>query len=175
MTRTFHAHFMFHPTATPMAMSRYPGLYRLSHPHRYQHTIPASHPDPSVHPYRMYPFYPSLQDPVLFFSFLISLGTVSFLSPSCLLPPPTSDPIRLLCHLSHVSSHLKPASPCWSCTQDQGWCLVLRAVPKAPVAPVHRSKASGDRGDWASPRGPQASLGSFRRSARTLALAVRVV
>ena len=43
-----------------------------------------------------------------------------------------------------------------------------------PVTPAHRSKASGGRG-WVSPRGPQASLGSFRRSARTLALAVRVV
>ena len=50
----------------------------------------------------------------------------------------------------------------------------LWAVPTAPETPVHRSKASGGR-DWVSPRGPQASLGSFRRSARTLALAVRVV
>ena len=40
-----------------------------------------------------------------------------------------------------------------------------------PCDPVHRSKASDGR-DWVSPRGPQASLGSFRRSARTLALAV---
>ena len=53
-------------------------------------------------------------------------------------------------------------------------CLVLRAVLTAPVTPAHRSKASGGR-DWVSPRGPKASLGSFRRSARTLALAVRVV
>ena len=73
-----------------------------------------------------------------------------------------------------------PSLP-WSCSWshiaifwDQEWCLVLRAVPTAPVAPVHRSKASGGR-DWVSPRGPKASLGSFRRSARTLALAVRVV
>ena len=51
---------------------------------------------------------------------------------------------------------------------------MLRAVLTAPVTPAHRSKASGGR-DWVSPRGPKASLGSFRRSARTLALAVRVV
>ena len=53
---------------------------------------------------------------------------------------------------------------------------MLRAVPTAPETPVHRSKASGGR-DWVSHRGPQASLGSFRRSTRTLALglAVRVV
>ena len=57
---------------------------------------------------------------------------------------------------------------------DQEWCLVLRAVPTAPVTPAHRSKAPGGR-DWVFPRGPKASLGSFRRSARTLALAVRVV
>ena len=52
--------------------------------------------------------------------------------------------------------------------------LVLRAVPTAPVTPAHRSKAPGGW-DWVSPRGPKAPLGSFRRSARTLALAVRVV
>jgi hypothetical protein len=41
----------------------------------------------------------------------------------------------------------------------------MRAVPAAPVTPVavHRPKASGGR-DWVSPRGPQASLGSFARS-----------
>ena len=43
---------------------------------------------------------------------------------------------------------------------DQGWCLVLRAVLKAPVTPAHRSKASGGR-DWVPPRGPKASLGSL--------------
>jgi hypothetical protein len=37
---------------------------------------------------------------------------------------------------------------------------VLRAVPTAPVAPAHRSKAPGGR-DWVSPRGPKASLGSW--------------
>ena len=57
-----------------------------------------------------------------------------------------------------------------ACPCDQGWCLVLQAVPTAPVAPVHRSKAPGGR-DWVSLRGLQASLGSFRRSAR-LALAM---
>ena len=45
---------------------------------------------------------------------------------------------------------------------------MLRAVLTAPVTPAHRSKAPGGR-DRVSPRGPQASLGSFRRSARTLA------
>ena len=55
--------------------------------------------------------------------------------------------------------------------------LVLRVEGRpetTPVTPAHRSKASGGR-DWVFPRGPKASLGSFRRSARTLALAVRVV
>ena len=37
---------------------------------------------------------------------------------------------------------------------------MLRAVPTAPVAPAHRSKAPGGR-DWLSPRGPNASLGSW--------------
>ena len=74
---------------------------------------------------------------------------------------------------TRVGKGLSPSRPC-SPTGDQGWCLVLRAVPTAPVTPAHRSKASGGR-DWVSPRGPKASLGSFRRSARTLALAVRVV
>jgi hypothetical protein len=41
----------------------------------------------------------------------------------------------------------------------------------APVAPVHQSEFSGG-GELDV---PQASLGSFRRFARTLALAVRVV
>ena len=41
---------------------------------------------------------------------------------------------------------------------------MLRAVPTAPETPVHRSKTSGGR-DWVSPQDPQASLGSFRRSA----------
>jgi hypothetical protein len=36
---------------------------------------------------------------------------------------------------------------------DQEWCLVLRAVPTAPVTPAHRSKASWGR-DWVSHRGP---------------------
>ena len=40
---------------------------------------------------------------------------------------------------------------------------MLRAVPTAPVTPAHQSKAPGGR-DWVSPRGPKASLGSFRLS-----------
>ena len=44
----------------------------------------------------------------------------------------------------------------------------------APVAPTRRSKAPRG-GAWVFPRGPQASLGQSRRSARVLAVAVRVV
>jgi hypothetical protein len=73
---------------------------------------------------------------------------------------------------SHLRKRVNPFPALWShLFWDQEWCLVLRAVPTAPTTPVHRSKASGGW-DWVSPRGPQASLGSFRRSARTLTLAM---
>ena len=44
-----------------------------------------------------------------------------------------------------------------------------------PTAPVPRREPASRGGVWVFPRSPQASLGQSRRSARALAVAVRVV
>jgi hypothetical protein len=51
---------------------------------------------------------------------------------------------------------------------------ILRPIPTAPVTTARRSKAPRG-GVWVLSRGPQASLGQSRRSARALAVAVKVV
>ena len=71
---------------------------------------------------------------------------------------------RVRCRLSLYG--MLPVNPFPALVTSEVTSL-LRAIPTAPVAPARRSKAPRG-GVWILSRGPQASLGQSRRSARAL-------